>query len=100
MKNGQSSSSSGFQLDSTPMVVSAVLIGAGATIGLIGLVVGGNAVISATRQWLRELEMPPSEVVKQKWDQTRAATMAGATAWQQHHHHHHQHHNSGQRTLA
>ena len=40
--------------------------------------------ISATRQWFRELEVPPSEVVKQKLSQTKAATTAGASAWQRH----------------
>jgi hypothetical protein len=84
MKNGQSSSSSGFQLNSTPMVVGAALIGAGGLIGLAGLIVGGTAMISATRKWFRELEIPPSEVVKQKWGQTKAASVAGASAWQQH----------------
>jgi hypothetical protein len=80
MKNGQSSST-GFQVKSTQMIVGAVLIGAGGLIGLAGLIVGGTGMVSATRQWFRELEIPPSQVVKQKWDQTKAATVAGATAW-------------------
>ena len=84
MKNGQSYT--GFQLNSTPMIVGAALIGAGSLIGLSGLIVGGSAMVSATRKWFRELEVPPSEVVKHKWSQTKAATVAGASAWQQHHH--------------
>jgi len=92
MKNGQTSSSSGFQLNGTPMIVGAALIGAGALIGLTGLIVGGTALFSATRQWFNELEVPPTEVVKQKWNQTKAATTAGASAWQ--------HHNGIQRTHA
>ncbi len=86
MKNGQSQSYSGFQLNSTPMIVGAALIGAGSLIGLTGMIVGGAAMVSATRKWFRELEVPPSEVVKHKWGQTKAATTAGASAWQQHHH--------------
>jgi hypothetical protein len=82
MKNGQSYP--GFQLNTTPMIVGAALIGAGTLIGLSGLIVGGAAMASATRKWFRELEVPPSEVVKHKFGQTKAATMAGATAWQQH----------------
>ncbi len=84
MKHSPSSSSSGFQLNSTPMIVSAALIGAGAIIGFTGALVGTSALWSATRQWLRELEVPPTEVVKQKISATKAATVAGASAWQHH----------------
>jgi hypothetical protein len=84
MKNPQSYT--GFSINSTPMIVGAALIGAGTLIGLTGLVVGTAAMVSSTRKWLRELEVPPSEVVKHKWGQTKAATVAGASAWQQHHH--------------
>jgi hypothetical protein len=83
MKKTQSSSS-GFKLNATPMITGVALIGAGAIIGLSGLIAAGTALFSATRQWFLELEMPPSEVVKQKLDQTRAATIAGASAWQRH----------------
>ena len=86
MKNGQSYSASGFQLNSTPMIIGAALIGAGSLIGLTGLIVGGSAMVSASRKWFNELEVPPSEVVKHKWGATKAATHAGASAWQQHHH--------------
>jgi hypothetical protein len=34
------------------------------------------------RQWVRQLDQPPSEMAKQKWNQARAATQAGAKAWQ------------------
>ena len=43
------------------------LIGAGALIALAGLVVGGSHVASATRQWIREMEVPPSELARIKW---------------------------------
>jgi hypothetical protein len=84
MENNQNSSSGKFQLNSTPIVVGAVLIGVGSLIGLSGLIVGSTAIMSATRRWFRELEVPPSEVVKQKLGQTKAATVAGASAWQRH----------------
>jgi hypothetical protein len=92
MRDGQSSSSSSFQLNTTPVLVGAALIGAGTLIGLTGLIVGGTAMVSATRQWLSELEVPPTEVVKHKLGQTKAATAAGASAWKQHNDaHHHAH---------
>jgi hypothetical protein len=78
------SSPTGFQLNATPMIIGAALIGAGALVGLCGLIVGGTAMATATRKWFRELEVPPSEVMKQKWGATKAATTAGAMAWQQH----------------
>jgi 4-hydroxy-3-methylbut-2-en-1-yl diphosphate synthase IspG/GcpE len=73
-----------FHVDTTPMIVGACLVGAAAIIGMTGMIVGGTAIISATRQWLQELDVPPSEVVKQKLSQTKAATAAGASAWQRH----------------
>jgi hypothetical protein len=94
MRNGQNSSSRSFQLNATPVIVGVALIGAGGLIGLTGVIVGGTAMISATRQWLGELEVPPSDVVKQKLGQTKAATAAGASAWKQHNDayaHHHAH---------
>jgi hypothetical protein len=69
-------------MDSGPLIVGAALIGAGAVIGLAGMVIGGVAVLSATRRWVGQLDQPPAEVARQKWAQARAATMAGASAWQ------------------
>lgn len=84
MKNGQTYTSPAFQLNKTTMMTGAVLVGAGGLIGLIGVIVSGTAMASACRQWLRDLEVPPSEVVKHKWGQTKAAAAAGSGAWQQH----------------
>jgi hypothetical protein len=84
MKTHQDAMYSRFHVSTTPMIVGAALIGAGSLIGLAGLIVGSTAMLSATREWFRELEVPPSEVVKQKLGQTKAATVAGASAWQQH----------------
>jgi hypothetical protein len=84
MNNGNIYQAGGFKVNSTPMIVSACLIGAGSIIGLAGMIVGGTAMMSAARQWFRELDVPPSEVVKQKFGQTKAATAAGASAWKQH----------------
>ena len=81
MSNGENSSS-GPQFRSGPLIISAVLVGAGTLIALAGLAVGGGYIASATRQWVREMETPPSEVARQKWAQARAAMSAGASAWQ------------------
>ena len=84
MNNGNSYQVGGFKVNTTPMILSACLIGAGSMIGIAGMIVGGTAMMSAARQWFRDLDVPPSEVVKQKFGQTMAATAAGASAWKQH----------------
>jgi len=81
MSNGENGTS-GPQFRSGPLIVSAVLVGAGTLIALSGLAIGSGYVVSATRQWIREMETPPSEVAKAKWAQARAAVSAGASAWQ------------------
>jgi hypothetical protein len=64
------------------LITGGALIGAGALIALAGMAVGGSHVVSATRRWIREMEVPPSELAKIKWAQARTAAAAGAAAWQ------------------
>jgi len=82
MSNGDNGNSSGPQFKSGPLIVSAVLVGAGTLVVLAGLAVGGGHIAVATRQWISEMETPPSELARQKWAQARAAAAAGASAWQ------------------
>jgi len=86
MQTGQtySSASSTFQLDRSSMIAGAGLIAAGGLIALIGVLVSGSAVSAALRQYYRDLEVPPGEVLKHTWGQTKAAAAAGTAAWQQH----------------
>ncbi len=72
-----------FSVNSAPMIVGAVLIGAGSLIGLSGVIVGGTAMMSAGRRWFRELQVHPSELPENKLGQTKAATIAGPSTWQQ-----------------
>ena len=64
------------------LITGGSLIGAGALIALAGLAVGGTHVFSATRRWVQEMEVPPSELARIKWGQARSAATAGAAAWQ------------------
>jgi hypothetical protein len=84
MKTGQMYPSSAFQLNKSPMIIGAALVGTGGLIGLIGMIVSGTAMATACRQWFHELEMTPTEAAKHKWNQTKAASAAGAAAWQHH----------------
>jgi hypothetical protein len=63
------------------LVGGAVLIGAGGVLGATGVLVGTYAVVTATREWMRQLEVPPSEIARQKLHQARLASAAAAEAW-------------------
>ena len=72
----------GPQFRTAPLITSAAMVGAGTLIALTGLAIGGGYLLSATRRWINEMEVPPSELARQKWTQARAAMSAGAAAWQ------------------
>ncbi len=73
---------SGPQFSSAPLITSAAMVGAGTVLVLAGLAVSGGHLLSATRKWIRDMEVQPSELAKTKWNQARAAVSAGAAAWQ------------------
>jgi hypothetical protein len=81
MGNGENQRN-GPQFRRAPLITSAAMVGAGTLIALAGLAVGGGHLLSATRQWINEMEVPPSELAKLRWTQARAAMTAGAAAWQ------------------
>jgi hypothetical protein len=82
MANNTNTNSGLPTFNSGPLITGGSLVAAGALIALAGLAVGGLHVFSATRRWIREMEVPPSEQAKVKWAQARSAATAGATAWQ------------------
>lgn len=81
MGNGENRRN-GPQFRTAPLITSAVMVGTGTLIALTGLAIGGGHLLSATRQWINEMEVPPSELARLKWTQARAAMAAGAAAWQ------------------
>ena len=58
-----------------------VLIGIGGLLGFTGMLLVGSAIVTVARQRVNQLEQPPSELAKRRWQQARAATTAGAKAW-------------------
>ena len=72
------------QLQSGPLITGGVLIGIGAMVALAGVVIAGSHVVAATRTWIKELEIPPSQLAKLKWEQAKSAAASGATTWRQH----------------
>ena len=81
MSNGENRTN-GPQFRTAPLIVSAAMVGGGTLIALAGLAVGGGYLMAATRQWINEMEVPPSELARLKWTQARTAMSAGAAAWQ------------------
>ena len=82
MSTSTQKSSSLPELRTGPLVTGAALFGAGALLALAGLAVGGSHLVLATRQWIREMEMPPKEQARIKWAQAKNAAAAGTAAWQ------------------
>ena len=80
--NNDAKGNTGPQFRSAPLITSAVLVGVGTFVIFAGLAVGGSHLLSATRRWVREMEVPPSELAKLKYAQARAAMTAGTAAWQ------------------
>jgi hypothetical protein len=82
MSTSTQKSSSLPELRTGPLVTGAALFGAGALLALAGLAVGGSHLVLATRQWIREMEVPPKEQARIKWAQAKSAAAAGTAAWQ------------------
>ena len=78
-------SGTGFRVESGPLRIGAALMGAGALLGVVGFAVSSSTLLAAALRWINELDQPPTEVVKQKWAATKAATSAGANAWHKEH---------------
>jgi hypothetical protein len=70
------------QVRTAPLMTGGGLIVAGGMLVLAGVLVGGVHVIMATRQWIGEMDVPPSEAARLKLAQAKAAAAAGASAWQ------------------
>lgn len=71
----------GAKLNAKLLVSGVLLMGIGGVIGLAGLALGRSAVLAATRRWMRQRNVPPGELARQKLAQARAATAAGVGAW-------------------
>jgi hypothetical protein len=76
-----SSSKADIQLNRSLIVGGGVLVALGGLLGFAGMAMLSSALISATRQWVDQLDQPPSEIARRRWAQTRRAASAGAAAW-------------------
>lgn len=80
MTNG-TADDNGPQFSTAQLMTSAVMVGAGTFIILTGLAVGGSHLLRATRKWVNEMDVPPSELAKLRYAQARSAVSAGTAAW-------------------
>ena len=60
------------------------MVGIGAVVALAGVTVAGSHVVAATRAWINELETPPSQLARLKWEQAKTAAVSGANTWREH----------------
>ena len=72
---------SDIQLNRNLLVGGGVLVALGGLLGFTGMALVSSALISATRQWIDQLEQPPSEIARRRWEQAKDAASAGAAAW-------------------
>lgn len=82
---GTQSSITRVQISSTnskALIVGFALVATGGLISLCGMGIGGTAAINAVRRWVMSQQEPPSAMIKRKVSQAKAATAAGASAWQ------------------
>lgn len=72
------------EVKSGPLIVGGSLVGIGVAVAAVGLAVAGTHVVSALRQWMQELETPPSQFALMKWEQAKTAAASGANTWREH----------------
>ena len=70
------------QVRSAPLITGGSLVAVGGLIALAGVIVGGLHLIAATRQWISEMEVPPSELARLHWSKAKAGFSAGVGAYQ------------------
>ena len=68
------------QLNRSLIVGGGVLVAVGGLLGFAGMALLSSALISATRQVVNRLDKPPSQMARERWEQTKAAATAGASA--------------------
>jgi hypothetical protein len=71
-------------VSSGPLITGGIVIGIGVTVALAGLAIAASHVVAATRAWSKELEIPPSQLAKLKWEQAKTAAASGASTWREH----------------
>lgn len=68
-------------IDTRLVTAGAVLTVGGSLLALTGMALAGFALATAGRRWMRQMEVPPSELAAAKLRQAKQASIAGMEAW-------------------
>ncbi len=69
------------KLNKEQIIAGAVLMGVGGAIALAGMALAGTALVTAFRQRVQQMDVPPGELARQHWSAARHATSAGVGVW-------------------
>jgi 4-hydroxy-3-methylbut-2-en-1-yl diphosphate synthase IspG/GcpE len=72
------------QVRSGPLMVGGILTGIGAVVAMAGMTIAGTHMVAATLAWVKELEPPPGQLARLRWEQAKTAAAAGAATWRGH----------------
>jgi hypothetical protein len=72
------------EVESGPLIVGGSLVRIGLALVAVGVAVAGAHVVSATRQWVQQLDVPPSQFAQLKWEQAKTAAASGTSTWRAH----------------
>jgi hypothetical protein len=64
-----------------PIATGAALAAAGSLLTMAGVLVSAITAVAGAREWAKHFDQQPTDVVKVKWHQAKAAGTAGADAW-------------------
>lgn len=67
-----------FQLKAAPMTAGVVLLGTGSLMAIAGVIVGGTAVMSATRRWFRGIAEEYPQAMPSAWGKQTKVAMTAA----------------------
>ena len=73
------------QLNKQQILIGSVLMGVGGALALAGMAMAGTALVTALRQRVQQMDVPPSELARQHWSAVKHATSAGVDVWQKEH---------------
>jgi hypothetical protein len=69
-------------INTQQIVGGAILIGLGGVLAIAGMALAGTAVVSAYRDRVNQMDVPPTELARRHWGRIKAATAAGVGTWQ------------------
>jgi hypothetical protein len=69
-----------FPLNTRQIISGSILMGLGGALALAGAAMAGTALVTAYRERVRQMEVPPGVLARQNWDRIKAAGAAASAA--------------------